>query len=164
MHFMGQSAISRPTRATGRLLVSVSLGIIFVKLYDIPIENINFYEITLPKDAELFYIEIIVVCFILASHLINWYGDLVSYRGWNISDKITSTAGFGTDTGLISRLESILRIVKEKVGNESENHIVVNRLEEMRSDAVRINSIAWWYIYIWHLAVPVVVCAFALAW
>ena len=35
MHFMGQEAISRPTRGTGRILVSLAIVIWAAKFYDI---------------------------------------------------------------------------------------------------------------------------------
>ena len=164
MHFMGLEAISRPTRSTGRILVSLSFAIWFIKFYDLPIEDFNFNGISFPQDSSYFAIQLVVMLFVLISHIINWYGDHVARKGWNISDKVTLSAGFGTDTSIVSRLDSIIRIVKEKAGNESESSIIIDRLNEIKRETLGLDSFAWWYIYVWHLLIPVVICIMALFW
>lgn len=164
MHFMGQQAISRPTRATGRMLISFAFAIWFVKYYGVPVINLNFNGLTLPPDKKYALVQWIVMLPILAAHLVNWLGDRIAYKGWNIREKITSTAGFGTDTALVSRLDSILRIVKEKIGQQSEEHIAIRRLEEIRHEVIRLNSFAGLYIYCWNLLIPIGCCFTALFW
>ena len=158
MHFMGQQAISRPTRSTGRILITLSLTIWFINFYNVPIQNLELNAVKLPQDSSYFVIQWVVMSFVLVSHIINWYGDHVARKGWNIVDKVTSTAGFGSDTALVTRLDSIIKIVKEKAGDKSEDSIaiIIDRLDEIKNDALRLNSYAWWYVNIWHLVIPVV--------
>ena len=165
MHFMGQQVISRPTRGSGRNLVSLSFVVWFVKFYGAPIKNLVISGVEL-VDPSQDYDPVLWVgmLLLLVHHVMNWYGDVVSYKGWNIiSDKVTSTAGFGSDTGLVSRLDSVLQIVKEKIGNKSEQDIIPVRLDEIKNGIVRLNSFAFWYIVIW-LGVPVAGCFIALFW
>ena len=165
MHFMGQQAISRPTRGSGRNLVSLSFVVWFVKFYGTSVKNLSISGVELVDPSQDYdLVQWVVMLLLLAHHVVNWYGDVVSYKGWNIiSDKVTSAAGFGSDTGLVSRLDSVLKIVKEKIGNESEQGIIPVRLDEIKNGVVRLNSFAFWYIVIW-LGIPVVCCFVALFW
>lgn len=166
MHFMGQQAISRPTRGTGRILITFSLVIWFIHFYNVPIQNLDFNGITLPQELSYVAIQWVVMLFALASHATNWYGDHLAWKGWNIEDKVTASAGFGPDTALVTRLDSILRIVREKAGDNSEDSVamITDRLAEIKYDALKLNSYAWWYVYIWHLVIPVVFSIVALCW
>ena len=166
MHFMGQQAISRPTRGTGRILITFSLAIWFINFYNVPMQDLELNGVKLPQDSSYFVIQWVVMLFVLISHIINWYGDHVARKGWNIADKVTSTAGFGSDTALVTRLDSIIRIVKDGAGDKSEDSvaIIIDRLDEIKYDALKLNSYAWWYVYIWHLVIPVVFSIVALCW
>ncbi len=164
MHFMGQQAISRPTRGTSRILLSLSFAIFFIKFYGVQLENLNFYGVRLPPDLEYLTAQVVIMLFILTSHVVNWFGDHISYQGWNIEAKVTTAAGFGSDTALVTRLDSVIRIVKEKIGNEQEHNIILERLDEIRCSVLKVNSYAWWYIYFWHLFVPIVASITAVFW
>ena len=98
---------------------------------------------------------------LLIYHLMNWWGDRRAYKGWNVREKVTSVAGFGTDTALVTRLDSILRIVKEKIGTDSKS--AIKRLEEIKTEVCRLNTFACWYVWIWGVF-PVVCCCIALFW
>ena len=164
MHFMGQEAISRPTRGTGRILVSLSFVIWFAKFYDVSFQEFEFNGVTLPAAEDGYvFVQRLVMGVLIASHVMNWWGDHVSYTGWNIRDKVTAGAGFGSATRLVSRLDSVLRTVKEKAGDQSEENIALEMLKEIRSEVIRLNSFAGLYIWSW-LFVPVVCSFVALLW
>lgn len=165
MRFMSQDAISRPTRVTARALMSFALLIAFIKYYGVDIPNqLNIYGVTLPSDQNYHIVVWIVAIFLVLGHLSNWYGDRVSYKGWNIKDKLTATAGFGSSVALMTKLDSVLKVVKEKVGQESEKQIMNAHLDEIKTDVIRLNSYAGWYIYGWNLIVPVTLCVGTLIW
>ena len=65
--------------------------------------------------------------------------------------------------GLVSRLDSVLRTVKEKAGDQSEDNIAIEMLKEIRSEVIRLNSFAGLYIWSW-LFVPIVCSFVALLW
>ena len=164
MHYMGQEAISRPTRGTGRILVSLSFVIWFAKFYDVSFQDLEINGVTLPTANDGYvFVQWLIMVVLVASHFMNWWGDRVSYRGWNIRDKVTATAGFGTATALESRLASVLRTVEDKAGNQSEEYIAINMLKEIRTEVIRLNSFAGLYIWSW-LVVPVLCCLVALLW
>ena len=164
MHFMGQDAISRPTRGSGRTLVSLSFVVWFVKFYGASIENIVISGVSLPDSSNSYVlVQWIVMLPMLIYHLLNWWGDRSAYKGWNVREKVTSVAGFGPDTALVTRLDSILRIVKQNVGNSREIHIVIERLEEIKTEVCRLNKLACLYIWIW-VVFPFSCCWIALLW
>ena len=136
----------------------------FVKYHGVSISDLNINGVSLPAGEDYGLVQWIVAVPIMLGHAINWYGDKLAYQRWNISDKVTSKAGFGSDTGLVSRLDSVLAIVREKTGSESEQHIAVTRLEEIRSDVIRLNTFSGWYIYLWNLAAPLGCSLTALFW
>ena len=93
MHFMGQEAISRPTRGAGRILIDLSFVIWFAKHYDVSFQELEFNGITLPaaEDGHVF-VQWLVMVVLIASHVMNWWGDRVSYKGWNTRERVTGLA------------------------------------------------------------------------
>ncbi len=133
MNFMSRQAISRPTRSTSRLLISLSFTVWLIKFYDVDIVDLKFSEITLPPNLySTFYIG--ALSFLLINHLLNWYGNYISYKGWNIGDKETSVAGFGSDSSLTSRLISTLAFVRNECKNEKMKERILERLDEIKHD------------------------------
>ena len=126
--------------------------------------HLTIYGVTLPADGNYKLAVWTLANLLFLGHLSNWYGDRVSYKGWNIRDKVTSTAGFGSDTALVTRLDSILQVIQEKVGDSSEEHLAIQRLEEIKTDVIKLNSYAFWYVYGWNLVAPMVLCFGALLW
>lgn len=165
MHFMSQDAISRSTRVTARALMALALVIFFVKYYSVSIEgHLTVYGVTLTSDVNYRFALWTFASLLFLGHVSNWYGDYVSYKGWNIREKVTSKAGFGSDTALVTRLDSVLQIVQEKVANGSEKHIAIQRLEEIKTEVIKLNSYAGWYVYGWNLVAPMVCCFGSLFW
>ena len=127
MHLAGQDAISRATRASGRTLVSLSFVIWFVKFVDAPIGEIVISGVSLPESSSGYgFVQWIVMVPLFVYHVMNWSGDLLSYRGWNDRNKITLSAGFGSATGLMTRLDSVLRTVEEKYGSHPNERVYRN--------------------------------------
>ena len=64
----------------------------------------------------------------------------------------------------MTRLDSVLKTVKEKVGaSESEENIAIAHLEEINTGVARLHTFAGLYTWIW-LAFPAVCCFIALFW
>lgn len=166
VHFLGQEAITRPTRGSGRTLVSLSFVVWFVKFSDAPIENLVISGVQILESSEATYgfVHWVVLLALLAYHIVNWFGDWQSYKGWNVRDKITMTAGFGPDAALVSKIEKTLHIVRNNIGSKGkEGEIVLQRLDEIKNEVCRLNSFACWYIWLWGV-VPFLCCAIALGW
>ena len=164
MHFVGQDAISRPTRGSGRTLVSLSFVVWFVKFSDAPIENLVISGVKLLGSSQAYgFVQWLVLLTLLMYHLMNWSGDWQSYKGWNVRDKITMTAGFGPDASLVSKLEKTLHIVRENTRHNPEAEKAIERLDEIRNEVCRFNSFACWYILVWAV-IPGLCCAIALFW
>ena len=165
MHYFGQDAISRPTRRSARTLVSLSLVFWLIGFYTVPVEQLVISGISLPGAKEaLSALRWVVLLFSFADHLMNWFADLLSYKAWNVRDKLTSRAGFGTDTGLMNKLESVILIVNEKMPDPSssaERKIALSRLEEIKTEVWRLNSYAAWYLAVW-IGAPALCCVVAL--
>ena len=165
MHLAGQDAISRATRASGRTLVSLSFVIWFVKFVDAPIGDIVISGVSLPESSSGYgLVQWIVMVPLFVYHVMNWSGDLLSYRGWNDRNKITLSAGFGSATGLMTRLDSVLRTVEEKYGSHpNEESLAIHHLREINSQVRLLNSFAGLYIFLW-IIFPVLCCGIALLW
>ena len=164
MHFMGQQAISRSTRGTGRVLIGFSIATWFVKFYDIPMQDLNVYGVQVGEISNHIVFHMVLASFLMVGHVLNWYGDHLAYKRWNIADKVTLQAGFGTATALVTKLDSVLRTVEEKTGNDSERRIALDMLKEIRSEVISLNSFAWLCVYVWHLVVPVAACVVSFAY
>ena len=122
------------------------------------------YGVTLP-DANDNYdlLQWLVMCLLLASHAMNWCGDRVAYRGWNTSEKVTwSSSPMGPDAGLVTKLGNVLRIVEQNSGGQ-ENRTIINRLDEIRNEVVRLSTFAGWYVWSWFV-VPFACSFVALLW
>ncbi len=168
MRLVSQQAISRTTRGSGRTLVSLSFVVWFVKFYDAPIEDIVISGVGLSDSSRGYaLVQWIVLVPLLAYHVLNWFGDWLSYRAWNDPTKVTATSGFGSATGLMSRLDSVLRTVQEKIidggNNTQEQRIAVDMLKEISSQVRLLGSFVGLYLLIWFLF-PVACSAIALFW
>ena len=165
MHFMGQQAISRATRATRRLLISLSFVVWFIRFYDVSIDNLEFYNIKLPTGNNSYYcLQQFFLIYSLLNHFGSWFGDYISYKSWNVVPRLTSTAGFGSDRDFTTKLDSVIKVVEEKIGTSSEHEIMLNRFRDIKKEIVNLNSYAGLYIWVWHLFVPIIVCLTALLW
>ena len=163
---MGQQAISRPTRNSSRILITFSLAIWFINFYDVSFFHFKFYEITFSPDLNYCIFQYILMGFILLNHIINWTGDLLSFKGWNTEEKVTMKAGFGSATSVVSRLDSILINIEEKINNQHEDYLkqIYKQLKEIKNDIKKIYSFAILYIWGWYLIVPLAFFLIALIW
>ena len=83
MTFLGQAAITAPTRTTARALLVTAALLGMVRLGWVEVDGLTVFEATLAEGrAEA------VLCglagFLIAAHLLQWLGDLLSYQAWNI--------------------------------------------------------------------------------
>ena len=165
MHLAGQDVISRATRASGKTLVSLSFVVWFVKFVDAPIGDAVISGVSLPESNNGYgFVQWVVMIPLLLHHVMNWWGDRLSYRGWNDPTKITLSAGFGSATGLMTRLDAVLRTVKEKFGQSNgEESIAIHHLREINTQVRLLSTFAGLYILLW-IGFPVVCCGISLLW
>ena len=164
MHYFGQEAISRPTRRSARALVLLSFVVWIVSVYKLPIEDFAISGVALTgTDTAFAALRWVVLLFLLADHTMNCCSDVLAYKAWNVRDKLTATAGFGSDTGLMNKLDAVIQTVKEKMSSTSsdEREIALERLNEIRTELWRLNNFAAWYLGAWIL-IPTLCCIVAL--
>ncbi|TNZ67003.1 hypothetical protein CGK42_22955 [Vibrio parahaemolyticus] len=93
----GNDIISDLTEKSGRRLLVVSFMTILVKLYDINLGELNLFGIKVP--VELFdLVAVILMVFFFYTLVVNWLGDLASFKLWFSSNNIHSD--FGTNVEL----------------------------------------------------------------
>ena len=138
MHFFGQEAVSRSTRRSARTLVTLSFAVWVISTFDVALNNLVIAGIRLDAASDaLSVLKWVVLLFLLGDHIMNWFGDVLSYRAWNVRDKLTQTAGFGSDRGLINKLDAILQTVNEKITQPgAEREIAMRRLDEIKTGSL----------------------------
>jgi hypothetical protein len=172
MHFQGVELISRGTKLSARSVVVASFGILLTYYArDASDSTANIIGITLNveqlKDAGA-----LVVGFLLIGHLISWWGDMLSFRAWNVDKKtIRATWGESDLVGPIEKsireIEQMERSLKELNGGANDQK-VIDRLARDASEARkflssindglgRLNTFGWITIVGWYFIVPVLI-------
>lgn len=165
MNVDGHSIINERTEKSSRFLVTIGSTIIFIKYFNVPLEDLTVFNVRAP--ANLFdVVAFAILAFSLTSFLIHWFGDLVSWRGWYKENAV------GIFLGKEITLGRALNAKLEKWTAEGDN---VESVEGVRKDIatlqteiakhnVRVNRIYWYgwlYIAGLHFLVPVIVAVVA---
>lgn len=169
MNFKGEQAISRPTRATGRTVLIVSLTLFLFKLgwietADASIVGLRFAE------GKFETIATGILGLALLAHLVQWTGDLFSYQAWNINGRKMGAPRWGTSKdqldGFFYDLEVSLNRIQDPT-NEQENLDLTGlqrNLSLLTNSLSRYRRFMLFYFYIWHMAVPILAAVVTLAW
>jgi hypothetical protein len=114
-------------------------------------------------------------CFLIFAHLVQWFGDYVSYRNWNI---------FGGEAAIMrdfdgrkeqSKLTAILEDLHQfslahskgerPVDSTNEEWgYLVSDLKRLNSSVTQFNAYAVFYVWIWHLGLPISIGFLAIYW
>ncbi|MUK78950.1 hypothetical protein GNP84_18890 [Aliivibrio fischeri] len=93
----GYDIISDMTEKSGRRLLVVAFMTILIKLYEINLGELNLFGVKIP--ANLFdLVAVILILYFFYALLVNWLGDLASFKLWYSSNNIHSN--FGTNMTL----------------------------------------------------------------
>lgn len=173
MHFQGAELVSRGTKVTARSLVVASFGILIAYYArDTADTTANILGITM-KIEQLKVVGSIVVAFLLVGHVISWWGDMLSFRGWNV-DSRTIRATWGSSEFLapleksIRDIEQLMRLANEEV-EQRDNERLFNDASEAKealqvatSGLKRLNRFAWATLVGWYFVVPVAIAIIAI--
>jgi uncharacterized membrane protein len=163
--------VSRNTRYSSRVLISLSLSMLFSHYFSINLANFEVFGILF----ERWQIESILIALLMASfliHLVNWIGDFLGLRNWVVGLKETEVQIFwGGRTPLVSKLKLYL----EDWENLKENFTTENmetferQLEDLRKETNRLRSsvltfisYSWFYVVIWMLVLPALLSVWAI--
>lgn len=177
MHFKGKTLISRPTTASARAVWAASLVKVFVVFFEVNIKEFSIAGIPLGT-ADLNWPVNVLLAFLILAHWLNCAGDVLSFKNWNTTEMLSAKGESPTlDQKLISRLDSVLRIVEEAgkraktIGERDpfgskETVEIIERCEksliDIRSSVGQLNGFAAFYLYIWTIGAPSVCALIAL--
>lgn len=167
MNFHGQEAISGPTRATGRTVLFFALLLGLAGLGWIDVADTSLLGLKIEPDKFVPLLQLLCVLSVLA-HVVQWYGDYVSYRGWNVTGKMPGAGRWDAPA------ETKLRDLTDKITVLPEGDLdiisVKERLDEIENE---INILGWnmnsfdcfakFYVYVWHLVLPLTAAGVAIA-
>ncbi|WP_300016929.1 hypothetical protein [uncultured Roseobacter sp.] len=157
MNFQGKGAISRPTRATGRttLFLSLLLGLAGVGWIDVADNSLIGLKVIHAKFIPLLQL----LCAIAAAHLVQWYSDYVSYRGWNVTGKLPGGSRWGAPNE--TRLQDIVDGIAVLPDGKEDLQRISSDLEKLTKDVDQIrwnmrsfDFFARFYVFGWHLLLP----------
>ena len=181
MSFPGEQATSRATRVSGRTLLglpmvgsSIAWGWLDATGFSMAglTFKVGFVESSLA----------LLVAFLMLAHIVQWFGDLKSFNGWNIAGRKVIGLQDLSDTEAKSKLEALGRDLDRvlesrstavKANSEQEQSLIrvrdslpkVAELLPAFTKSVRgFGRFAFFYVYIWHLAVPLVGGSATVVW
>lgn len=169
MNFLGQEAISRSTQTTGRTLLVLAFTLIVYKLGWIEAEEASIIGLRF-KDDTFGLIVSLVMGFVFIAHLVQWSGDFLSYESWNVDGRKISPAFRASPTE--TRLTMLIRSMSARLAEDEDPRRAgkeqIERLdqltEELRSFRRQLSHFGWFsffYVYIWHLILPLSIAAIA---
>jgi hypothetical protein len=122
-----------------------------------------------------------LIFFSMLSHGIQWFGDIRSFQGWNIAGKKLVGLQYLDDKNAKTELEAFaqelervfeVEIKKTEKGGSSEQSLIRAR-DALPSVAERLpifvkgvrdfGSYAFFYVYVWHFAAPMLAGVVAIA-
>ncbi|WP_421904333.1 hypothetical protein [Mameliella sp.] len=158
MNFQGKDAISRPTRTTGRgvLLLSFLLGL--AGLGWIEIADNTLLGLSVKEDKFLPLLKLLCGLSVVA-HLVQWFSDYISYRGWNVTGKMPGGSRFSAPSE--TKLQDCVDGLADLLEKNREDQCLSSRLEkleeqvkELRWDMRSFDIFSKFYVFGWHLCVP----------
>lgn len=158
MNFHGQEAISSPTRATGRTVLFFALLLGLAGLGWIDVADTSLLGLKVQPDKFIPMLQLICILSLIA-HLVQWYGDHVSYQGWNVTGKLSGIGRIegASRTKLDDLSDPALGPGSLEAESEWDSRKLdrwASRIEEMCWNMKSFDYFAKFYVYRWHLALP----------
>jgi len=116
----GNNLISELTEKNGRRLLIVSFLVLVFKLYKVDLEGFTLFKLRFPP--ELFdVVALSLIIYFLYSLIVNWVGDLASFKLWFSSNDINSSFGttMKTDASFLEGGLPLLKRLYEMESNDS---------------------------------------------
>ena len=167
MNYGGDTIISRPTRASGRILLALGLATVLVKKYEIDTSQLTLLNIPI-AESQVVGITWVVLVLQMVVHSANWMGDFLSLGRWNsaLKDKGVETLwdGGGKMKGRIEFLFELLEhadVSREKEFGETIEQ-VLKELRAIRRSMWLFDLYAIFYVVFINYLLPVALAVCAL--
>jgi len=166
MHIQGDKVISRATAFSARTLLIMSISTILVMWWDLDVAQLTFLEMPVKEG----FIEVgafSTILFQAVNHFIHWRGDFLSMQSWNSGAPANDIGTIDAGSTIITKLERVierLSRLEDHKGDDLKGSLASTRkeLDKIRHENVRLYSYAGFYLYIWHLAVPLIAACVSL--
>lgn len=173
MNLQGQELISRATEISNRSLVTLAVAKLMIVFLSIDTASLNILDVSVSVD-QLDSASSLVICLLMISHALNWWGDRVSFMKWNSKTQIATSGYGGGSIPLSTKLDIALdsnKVISTKISemlkreNESKSEQASRQLrEELERNTTALSDLigqmegmtkfARFYLYVWFLAVP----------
>ncbi|WP_039017126.1 hypothetical protein [Halocynthiibacter namhaensis] len=164
MNFLGKDAISRATRVSSRTVLIVSVTLLAFSMEWVTIPEGKIFGVQF-SDGYLIWALRCIVVYNLFSHLVHWYGDFVSYKGWNITGRKPQAMARLGPANTYNFIQSFMLDVARAQVNALENDDRAEKLDftdDLKEQFLALNnalyrfaSFATLYVWGWFLLLPV---------
>ena len=143
----------------------------------VEVDGLTVFEATLAEGRAEAALCVLAV-FLIAAHGVQWWGDFLSYRAWNVvgaqPSPTRTVAGLGRNVEN-DKLNAVIKDVRRLMDVPPEGspasmmgddacHRLSQKLEELNQPIDRFRLYAFFYVWIWHGALPVLAAVIAIAW
>lgn len=176
--FNGQESVSRQTHISGRSLLTLSISILVLKYTSVDMTAVEFMGTVLGEDT-IKVGATVALCALFFAHLLNWSGDRLSFSKWNIGKPWDAKEPLVGKPSEIARIQSLIsaierlpralsaieNVIENKWENDqklkSETRVTIDdlnavlpelpkRLHQFRGHLVRVRTVTFIEIYLWH--------------
>ena len=174
MTFLGQAAITAPIRTTARALLAVAGLLAMVWLGWVEVDGLTVFEATLVEGrAEA--VLCVLAGFLIAAHVVQWFGDFLSYRAWNVvgaePDNQTVIGERRHRKFLPASFNRAERLAERLAADKVTEFTLKEDIEKCKSDLRKLTGpitefkiYAFCYVWVWHGALPVLLALAAIFW
>ncbi len=159
MNFHGSEAISRSTRVTGRTVLLMSFLLVLATKGWISLAENTLLGIKLQEDIFMPLLAALCVASII-SHAVQWYGDYLSYKGWNIEGKLPGMprSSASSKNRLHDLGDTIARLASMDADGATmskEFEQLSKQVQDLDKSMIHFGLYAKFYVFGWHLGLPV---------
>ncbi|WP_170425343.1 hypothetical protein [Ruegeria arenilitoris] len=155
-----------------RVVVSLSVAVLLVHYWEIDVSELSVLGIRLRIEQTQGVITTVLLIS-LVSHFVQWSGDFLSLRNWNVALKSTEVPIlFGGKSKLVSKLELYLKDIEkfresiegtEFKGADEQIASLANETRQLKRFVCGDSAFAWFYVVGWCLVLPLTICFWAWA-
>jgi hypothetical protein len=143
--------------------------LVFSAQFNISLENFVIFDVA--PGIAIWKMGLVALLFLSVGHAMNFFGDVISFRAWNSTEKMNGPIPFGGAStnfkskteGVIGRISDIERHLKEfsKGSENPDMHEYISCVREIRDELQRLTkgvaALHWYgrlYLYGWYGVVP----------
>ncbi len=173
MNLQGKELVSLSTQRSARALMATAFVVVLAKHYAVLPSDLELVGVTISQTAvsgSIFW----VVGFQAINHIVHWYGDYQSLKGWNSKEKVNGIARIGAGSALLTKLDKALESIdvlrtSRDLGTEPEKNRS-DKLDTIKAELLALKpsiksfqAFGAFYFFGWFLAFPLTLAILAIS-